>query len=127
MTPAEKLAVVTVWRALPTPRDPRDLAVIAHQLGHPVAAVAAVIRLHGRTPEPLAQQVAEQAEEAAERHQPRRLGRPMRPCGTRAAYQRHLDRGEWPCDPCAEASAAYYADRQRERTARRRAHEQVAS
>ena len=62
MTPAEKLDVVTAWRARPVPRDPRAIAVIAHQLGHPVAAVAAVIRLHGRNPEPLAQQVAEPAE-----------------------------------------------------------------
>lgn len=30
-----------------------------------------------------------------------------KPCGTRAAYLRHLDHGEPPCDPCAEANAAH--------------------
>ena len=27
----------------------------------------------------------------------------LQPCGTPAAYRRHYDRGEKPCDPCAQA------------------------
>lgn len=51
------------------------------------------------------------------------------PCGTRAAYLRHLDHDEPACDPCKEANAAHrraHADGTRERhrayqRARRRA------
>lgn len=42
-----------------------------------------------------------------------RSGRIMQPCGTRAAYRRHLRRKEKPCDPChranTEAAAEYKA------------------
>lgn len=31
----------------------------------------------------------------------------LQPCGTKAAYQRHLDRDEPACDPCVAANAAY--------------------
>ena len=31
----------------------------------------------------------------------------LMPCGTVAAYQRHIRAGEKPCDPCAEASRVY--------------------
>ena len=31
------------------------------------------------------------------------------PCGTPAAYQRHIRRGEKPCEPCREAWRAYIA------------------
>lgn len=35
------------------------------------------------------------------------LASPARqPCGTAAAYRRHYDRGEQPCDPCREAHNA---------------------
>ncbi len=30
----------------------------------------------------------------------------LRPCGTHAAYRRHLNRGEEPCEPCRQANAA---------------------
>lgn len=30
-------------------------------------------------------------------------------CGTNAAYVRHLQRGEEPCDPCREAHNVYWA------------------
>lgn len=42
----------------------------------------------------------------------------LRPCGTVAAYQRHLRRGETPCEACRfEWSAATKAARQRRREA----------
>jgi hypothetical protein len=31
----------------------------------------------------------------------------LQPCGTNAAYQRHLVRGEEPCEPCRKANRAY--------------------
>ncbi|WP_395109829.1 hypothetical protein [Actinomadura sp. SCN-SB] len=34
------------------------------------------------------------------------MARDLKPCGTTAAYQRHLRRGETPCDACREASNA---------------------
>jgi hypothetical protein len=37
------------------------------------------------------------------------------PCGTVAAYKRHLRHREPPCDPCREANAAYQHDRYIER------------
>lgn len=35
----------------------------------------------------------------------------VKPCGTRAAYQRHVRRGEKPCEACREAEADYAASR----------------
>ena len=32
--------------------------------------------------------------------------KPWRPCGTTAAYQRHLRHGEEPCQPCRDANTA---------------------
>lgn len=29
---------------------------------------------------------------------------PVQPCGTRAAYRRHMNRHETPCGPCIEAA-----------------------
>lgn len=37
---------------------------------------------------------------------PTRVDRPLRPCGTEAAYRRHTKRGEPPCDACREAKRA---------------------
>lgn len=34
------------------------------------------------------------------------MPRKLRPCGTPAAYARHLNRGETPCDDCRAANAA---------------------
>lgn len=34
------------------------------------------------------------------------MPRPLKPCGTDAAYQRHLRHGEQPCTACREASFA---------------------
>jgi hypothetical protein len=31
----------------------------------------------------------------------------LQPCGTRAAYRRHRNRGEQPCQPCRDAAALY--------------------
>lgn len=35
-----------------------------------------------------------------------RAKKPLKPCGTNAAYQRHRRKGEYPCTPCLEAHAA---------------------
>lgn len=35
----------------------------------------------------------------------------VRPCGTIAAYRRHLRHGETPCYQCMDANAAYWRDR----------------
>jgi hypothetical protein len=49
-------------------------------------------------------------------HRPRILReRPLRPCGTHAAWERHKRRGEEPCLPCAEAERAYQRARSRDR------------
>lgn len=37
----------------------------------------------------------------------RQPGRPLRPCGTLAAYRRHLRAGETPCVDCSDASRDY--------------------
>ncbi len=40
---------------------------------------------------------------------------PTAPCGTVAAYKRHLRHHEAPCDPCRAAWAEYQRDRYRAR------------
>lgn len=35
------------------------------------------------------------------------MPRELKPCGTRAAYCRHISRREEPCDPCKAAHAEY--------------------
>jgi hypothetical protein len=35
------------------------------------------------------------------------MSRQLQPCGTHAAYARHVKAGEEPCEPCREARAAY--------------------
>lgn len=35
------------------------------------------------------------------------MSRPLKPCGTRAAYVRHLAYGQKPCEPCTRANRAY--------------------
>lgn len=42
------------------------------------------------------------------------MARDLQPCGTPAAYQRHLRRGEEPCDPCLTAANAYKASNARD-------------
>lgn len=44
-------------------------------------------------------------------------GRPVAPCGTRAAYERHMRHGEVPCFACRLASARYMAERRATKTA----------
>lgn len=44
--------------------------------------------------------------------------RPLKPCGTRAAYQRHRRNGEKPCDACRQAESR--AERERTRRLRKR-------
>ncbi len=46
--------------------------------------------------------------------------RPMAPCGTDAAYKRHLRHGEVPCDSCREAHnvSVAHSDRRLRRTRR---------
>ncbi len=39
------------------------------------------------------------------------MGRALKPCGTNAAYHRHLRRGEQPCAECLEARRQYEAAR----------------
>jgi hypothetical protein len=43
------------------------------------------------------------------------IGPDLQPCGTPAAYRRHTDRGEKPCDPCVEAMRLVWAERKREK------------
>jgi hypothetical protein len=43
-------------------------------------------------------------------------GRPLAPCGTRAAYERHLRHGEHPDFACKVASARYTAARRAAKT-----------
>lgn len=38
-------------------------------------------------------------------------GRPVKPCGTEAAFARHRRKGETPCDPCVDAHARYEKQR----------------
>ena len=47
-------------------------------------------------------------------------GRAPKPCGTRAAYQRHLRRGETPDEACTAAKRAYDRERSHARGARPR-------
>ena len=48
-------------------------------------------------------------------------GRALKPHGTTAAYQRHLYRGEKPCDLCREAGCEASCERQRAYRAKRSA------
>jgi len=41
------------------------------------------------------------------------MPRVLQPCGTRAAYKRHVRHGETPCRACKAANAEYVLDRQR--------------
>lgn len=65
---------------------------------------------------PLAWDDDEIDDPAAKPHQPRAGRREPAPCGTPAAYRRHLRRGEKPCRGCTNAEARRVTD-QRPRTA----------
>jgi len=57
------------------------------------------------------------------------MARELQPCGTPAAYQRHVRRGEQPCDACREANRTYWrqwADRTGYGRARYRAMRRLA-
>jgi len=41
------------------------------------------------------------------------MARELKPCGTNAAYARHVEAGEQPCEACKEAHAAYNRARYR--------------
>lgn len=45
--------------------------------------------------------------------------RPLKPCGTNAAYVRHFKRHEDPCAACTEARREYVAEHRKSRTRRR--------
>lgn len=49
------------------------------------------------------------ARHGARTGQPGRI--PTQPCGTHAAYRRHLKAGEEPCRPCKDANAEYHRNR----------------
>lgn len=49
------------------------------------------------------------------------MARELRPCGTEAAYQRHLRHGEEPCEACDRAHAAYVRAAYHDNPARRAA------
>ena len=48
---------------------------------------------------------------------PRRRPHPstLKPCGTKAAYDRHRYNQEVPCDPCAEANRAFYRSKHKKK------------
>lgn len=48
----------------------------------------------------------------------------LKPCGTYAAYKRHIAHDEDPCDPCNDAYTVYQAEAYARRKARR--HKQKA-
>ncbi len=41
------------------------------------------------------------------------MARDLKPCGTHAAYRRHLRRGETPCDACRQANKIRLRDNER--------------
>jgi hypothetical protein len=44
------------------------------------------------------------------------MGRPItKPCGTIAAYKRHLRHGDTPCDRCKAANATWHREYQAEK------------
>lgn len=49
------------------------------------------------------------------------MPKPLSPCGTIGAYQRHLKAGQEACAACKEARAAYTRDRREGRITARRA------
>lgn len=56
--------------------------------------------------------------ERSRRYRDRKRGTPPRtpaPCGTTAAYARHLRHGEQPCQACREANAAKHRELYRKR------------
>ncbi|MGW7350902.1 WhiB family transcriptional regulator [Streptomyces sp. NPDC054784] len=66
------------------------------------------------------QAAAERAAAGLPEPPPRRRppGPRLKPCGTAAAYERHRQAGETPCDPCREAyTAARRRSRERQRAA----------
>ena len=46
------------------------------------------------------------------------MSRELRPCGTEAAYRRHITAGEQPCEPCREAKREKARRQYRQRVAR---------
>lgn len=52
----------------------------------------------------------EQAHEQYRLDPPATPKRPLKPCGTNAAYDRHLVRNEKPCEPCKEAHRIHHAE-----------------
>jgi len=58
------------------------------------------------------------------------MARQLQPCGTPAAYRRHLRHGEQPCDACRDAMRAYqkkWLDRTGYMRARNRALSRLAA
>ena len=96
-TAAEREAIRT-GRPLPVHRPPLtpeqiDKALVWHHRGETWVQIASWL---GRSPS--------EVYYAAKKAHGDAIRRPMQPCGTWAAYNRHLAAGEEPCEPCKEAS-----------------------
>jgi hypothetical protein len=78
---------------------------VATQLGVTREAIRLALERDGYSYSAL---VAERRAVAADVRACRKIvnSRPLAPCGTRAAYVRHRRRGEEPCVPCLDATAA---------------------
>ena len=82
-----------IWRLLPVNETAADPAIVLHIVA-------------------LAEAYADDAADTAQAVRKRRAAIlaadvPLKPCGTRAAYVRHLRHGEDPCRPCRDAMAEH--------------------
>ena len=97
--------VLDVWAALDAINNEPDHALQRLCVGCGVAMVP-----HGRQPPPGWRR--HHARGMCRRCYPHTLGGwDLKPCGTPAAYRRHLRHGEVPCRACAEASRLQHAGR----------------
>lgn len=100
ISPANHAAVAALYDQLwdtPAPQRTKGERISARR------TIANAAR-HGYLP-PLVWDDDEIDDPAAQPHQPKDTGMERKPCGTEAAYRRHLRHGEQPCAACLRAEA----------------------
>lgn len=108
---------------------PDQIATVLEQAGKDMPAVLialAALVPDDKTPGELLQWFHGERLTREQRLRRRQVHKLVAACGTRAGYQRHIDRCEAKCEPCKAAESDYQADRYLRRKAKQAA-EQVSA